>query len=270
MNREVLLPAAVEIARDAGQAILEIYERDFEVVAKGDGSPLTAADRAADALIHERLRALAPDVPILSEESVGIDYATRRAWTRFWLVDPLDGTKEFVNRNGQFTVNIALIENGAPVLGAVYVPVTGVSYYAAAGGGAFKRAGDGPAVALAARRYDGGPATVVVSRSHRGEAVDAFLAALAAREGEYRTTDMGSSLKLCLVAEGAADIYPRLGPTSEWDVAAGHCVVEAAGGRVIDLRGRPLIYNKENILNPWFLACGAGGYDWTGYFDGVG
>ncbi|HEX9627953.1 MAG TPA: 3'(2'),5'-bisphosphate nucleotidase CysQ [Acidiferrobacterales bacterium] len=270
MNREALLPAVVEIARDAGRVILEIYDRDFEVVAKGDGSPLTEADRAADALIHERLRALTPDVPILSEESVGIDYATRRAWTRFWLVDPLDGTKEFVNRNGQFTVNIALIENGKPALGAVTVPVSGVSYYAAAGRGATRRDADGRTAALAVRRYTGGPATVVVSRSHRGMAVDRFLAALAQREGEYRTTDMGSSLKLCLVAEGAADVYPRLGPTSEWDVAAGHCIVEAAGGRVIDLHGRPLVYNKENILNPWFLACGAGDYDWTGCFDGVG
>lgn len=270
MNPEALLATVVEIARDAGAKILTIYERGFEVAVKSDGSPLTEADRAADALIHARLGALTPGVPILSEESTGIDYATRRRWSRFWLIDPLDGTKEFVNRNGQFTVNIALIDEGRPVLGVVYVPVTGVTYHGAAGRGARKRLADGATEPLAVRRYAGGPATVVVSRSHRGEAVDAFLARLAQREGEYRTTDMGSSLKLCLVAEGGADIYPRLGPTSEWDVAAGHCIVEAAGGRVTDLHGRPLSYNKENILNPWFLAAAAGGYNWSAYFDGSG
>ncbi len=262
------LEAVLAIAEEAGRRILDVYDRpDFDVAAKGDGSPLTAADRAAHELIVARLAARMPPLPVLSEESVGIDYGQRAAWSRFWLVDPLDGTKEFVKRNGEFTVNIALIDHARPVLGVVYVPVSGVAYLACSGQGAWKQQG-GRRQPIRTRNYRGGKATVVTSRSHSGPEVERFLARLKAREGDYETASMGSSLKLCLVAEGAADVYPRLGLTSEWDTAAAQCVVETAGGSVIDLDGVPLRYNKADILNPWFLASGAGGYDWHAFLDG--
>ena len=261
------LEPVTAIAADAGRRILDVYERQFDVNHKDDGSPLTDADRVAHDLIVTQLTQLTPAIPVLSEESAKIEYAARSAWTRFWLVDPLDGTKEFVNRNGEFTVNIALIEAGVPVLGVVLVPVTAVAYLALRGHGAWKEQGGCNRQPIRVRSYRGGRATVVASRSHRGEALDRFLERLNAREGEYATTSMGSSLKLCLVAEGAADIYPRLGLTSEWDTAAAHCVVESAGGRVMDLNGNPLRYNKPDILNPWFLATGGGDYDWRAYLD---
>lgn len=254
------------IAADAGQRIIEVYQQPFDVEHKGDGSPLTAADRAAHQTIVAGLAALTPDVPVLSEESATIDYRERSGWSRFWLVDPLDGTREFVKRNGEFTVNIALIDDGRPLLGVVQVPVTGVLYLGARGAGAWKDEG-GTRRPIHARHYRGGRATVIASRSHRGAEVDRYLARLEAREGAYDTASLGSSLKLCMVAEGAADIYPRLGPTSEWDTAAAQCVVEAAGGRVVDLAGAPLRYNKPDILNPWFLAAGAGDYDWRAFLD---
>jgi 3'(2'), 5'-bisphosphate nucleotidase len=256
------LEEVVVIATEAGRRILDVYERQFDVSRKDDGSPLTDADRAAHEVIVERLAALTPAIPVLSEESARIEYRERAGWQRFWLVDPLDGTKEFVNRNGEFTVNIALIDNGAPVLGVVYVPVTGVCYLAVHGQGAWKQTGGCDRQPIHVRNYRGGHATVVASRSHRGDAVDKFLANLKAREGEYDTASLGSSLKLCRVAEGAADVYPRLGPTSEWDTAAAQCVVESAGGRVTDLDGQPLRYNKPSILNPWFLVTGGDGYNW--------
>jgi 3'(2'), 5'-bisphosphate nucleotidase len=262
-----MLEEVTQIATDAGRRILDIYERPFEVQEKEDGSPLTLADEAAHRLISDRLTKLTPDLPVLSEESAKVDYAKRAGWTRFWLVDPLDGTKEFINRNGEFTVNIALIEGNRPVLGVVYVPVTGVCYQGVIGEGAWKLQGGGNRKPIRVRDYRGGHATVVASRSHRGEAVDRFLARLEAREGKYDTASLGSSLKLCMVAEGAADIYPRLGPTSEWDTAAAHCVVEAAGGRVTDLAGERLRYNKPDILNPWFLVSGGGDYNWRAYLD---
>jgi 3'(2'), 5'-bisphosphate nucleotidase len=256
--------AAIAVA--AGQRILEIYQRPFEVQHKEDGSPLTEADRVAHALIIAGLSRLAPGLPVLSEESASVDYRERSGWARYWLVDPLDGTREFVKRNGEFTVNIALIDEIQPVLGVVHVPVTGVTYLGLRSAGAWKVEG-GRRQAIHARSYRGGRATVVASRSHRGAAVDQYLKRLEAREGAYDTASFGSSLKLCLVAEGAADIYPRLGPTSEWDTAAAQCVVEAAGGRVIDLHGRPLRYTKPDILNPWFLVTGAGDYDWRAFLD---
>jgi 3'(2'), 5'-bisphosphate nucleotidase len=254
------------IAAAAARRILEIYNGPFDVELKGDNSPLTQADRAAHELIAARLAALTPDIPVLSEESARIEYAQRAGWTRFWLVDPLDGTKEFIKRNGEFTVNIALIENGQPVLGVVQVPVTGVLYLGVQGAGAWKVEG-GQRRPIRVRAYRGGHATVVASRSHRGEALDRFLARLEAREGAYDTASLGSSLKLCMVAEGAADIYPRLGLTSEWDTAAAHCVVECAGGQVVNLEGRPLVYNKPDILNPWFLVMGGGDYNWRALLD---
>lgn len=261
------LEPVLAIAAEAGRRILDVYERQFDVSRKDDGSPLTDADRAAHELIVTRLTQLTPGIPVLSEESAKIEYAERAGWARFWLVDPLDGTKEFVNRNGEFTVNIALVEAGAPVLGVVVVPVTAVAYLAVRGQGAWKEQGGCDRKPIHVRAYRGGRATVVASRSHRGEALDRFLERLHAREGEYATTSMGSSLKLCLVAEGEADIYPRLGLTSEWDTAAAQCVVESAGGRVTDIDGKPLRYNKPDILNPWFLATGGGNHDWRAYLD---
>jgi len=261
-----LLDAVARIATEAAHCILEVYNGPFAVEHKDDQSPLTEADRAAHELIIAELHKLTPELPVLSEESAKTDYAGRAGWTRFWLVDPLDGTREFVKRNGEFTVNIALIDHGQPVLGVVQVPVTGVLYLGVRGVGAWKEE-NGTRRSIRVRRYQGGRATVVASRSHRGEAVDRFLACLESREGAYDTASYGSSLKLCLVAEGVADIYPRLGPTSEWDTAAAHCVVEAAGGRVTDLAGEPLRYNKPDILNPWFLVSGSGDYNWRALLD---
>ena len=249
------------IAREAGKRILDVYERGFDVEQKGDGSPLTEADRAANEVIGTALARLTPDIPVLSEEAATVAYETRAGWKRFWLVDPLDGTKEFVSRNGEFTVNIALIEDGRPVLGAVYVPVVGMMYYACRGQGAFKHKGGEPPRAVRARPRPVDKPIVVASRSHAGEHLAAFLARL----GPHDTVNMGSSLKFCLVAEGAADVYPRLGPTMEWDTAAAQCIVEEAGGAVLDRHGRPLAYNKTDLHNPWFVAGGPEPRQWLAY-----
>ena len=178
-----------------------------------------------------------------------IPFDERSGWQRYWLVDPLDGTREFIKRNGEFTVNIALIENHESVLGVIYTPVTGITHYAARGNGAFKQSPDGSTEAIHTRRKSK-IATVAGSRSHRGDSLKAFLERL----GDYEIISMGSSLKICLVAEGTADMYPRLGPTCEWDTAAGQAIVENSGGEVVDYNtGQPLVYNKKDILNPWFI-----------------
>jgi 3'(2'), 5'-bisphosphate nucleotidase len=254
-----LLEDVVSIARTAGGAIHDIYARgSLDVSYKEDDSPLTAADLASHRLIVSGLGELSPEVPILSEEGAGRPFAERRGWRRFWLVDPLDGTKEFIRRNGEFTVNIALIEDGAPVLGVVVAPVLRRVYYGIRGEGAWRRDGDGDAVAIDAGGTGGGELAVVASRSHPGPLLAEFLRRLPA----HRLVSMGSSLKLCLVAEGAADVYPRLGPTMEWDTAAAHAVVAAAGGDVLDLEGRPLRYNKEDLLNPHFIVLGRRSIPW--------
>jgi 3'(2'), 5'-bisphosphate nucleotidase len=257
------LPQVKAIASEAGARILEVYQRPFTVAAKEDGSPLTEADQVAHRLIVTRLSALTPDIPLLSEESAAIRYSERAKWRRFWLVDPLDGTKEFVKRNDEFTVNIALIDRGRPVLGVVLAPVLDVLYWACVGEQAFKQSSDGSIREIHARQYAGGKATVAVSRSHPGERLAGFLQSMAQQEGEPETLAMGSALKVCLVAEGVADAYPRFGPTSEWDTAAAQCVLEAAAGRLTDFQMRPLTYNKRSLLNPWFFASGVGEYDWT-------
>jgi 3'(2'), 5'-bisphosphate nucleotidase len=253
------LDAVRAIAVDAGQKILGVYEHEFNVEHKDDRSPLTEADRQSHELINERLVALTPQIPVLSEESASVDYAARAGWPRFWLVDPLDGTKEFIKRNGEFTVNIALIDGGKPTLGVVHVPVRGETYFATLAGGAWLQRGDAAAVRIRARAFHGSHPIIVASRSHAGPETEAFLKSV----GEHQAVSMGSSLKLCLVAEGKADVYPRLGPTMEWDTAAAQCVVEAAGGRVTDTERRPLAYNKADLHNPWFIVSGAGDYDWT-------
>jgi 3'(2'), 5'-bisphosphate nucleotidase len=255
-----MLDIVCDIARDAGRAILEVYGRaDVAVERKSDNSPLTEADRVAHEIISRALAELDGRVPILSEESRPSDHAMRRNWSRYWLVDPLDGTKEFLKRNGEFTVNIALVDEHRAVLGAVYAPVLDRMYSGSVNLGAWRSDANGPAQSIAVRKHAPTPLRVVGSRSHPSLELAAYLANLPAHE----ITDMGSSLKICLVAEGAADIYPRLGPTSEWDTAAAQDILESAGGRMIDLAGRPLRYNsKDDLLNPHFLAFGDQQRDW--------
>ena len=256
-----LLPQVVSLARDAGASVMTIYETgNVDVQIKADASPLTQADLASHRIIVEGLSRLTPDWPILSEESTKIPFEQRSAWQRYWLVDPLDGTKEFINRTGEFTVNIALIENGFPILGVVYAPVIDRMYFALAGSGAFRET-DGKASQVRVCDYKSGTVRIVASRSHRGEKLDAFLT----RIGEHEAVSMGSSLKLCLVAEGCADLYPRLGPTMEWDTAAAQCVVEVAGGAVEDINGIRLRYNKPDLLNPEFMVSGNPPFPWRNY-----
>ena len=257
-----LLDPLAEIAREAGDAILTVYERDdLGVETKDDKSPITEADMAAHKIIEARLQALTPEIPVFSEESGGIAYAERKDWPRFWLVDPLDGTKEFIKRNGEFTVNIALVEGDRPVLGVVQVPVLDVCYLGGEGLGAFKEE-NGQRRAIQCRERDL-PIIMVASRSHGGGTqMDVLEALIQQRLGAVEKTSMGSSLKLCLVAEGKADLYPRLAPTSEWDTAAAHAVVSAAGGEVVNTDFDPLVYNKEDILNPHFLVFGQPADDW--------
>ena len=249
-----LLPAIVGISRQAGREILEVYGTDFEARAKADSSPLTEADLRAHRLIVVALAKLTPDLPVLSEESAEIAYAERSSWPRYWLVDPLDGTKEFVSRNGEFTVNIALIDGHRPVLGVVHIPVTDTTYSGIPGVGAWREVIDRPRAPIGVRRLARPPLRVLGSRSHGNAALQSALAAL----GPHELKPAGSSIKLCLVADGSADLYPRLGPTSEWDIAAGQAVVEAAGGQVVRVAdGQALQYNaKADLLNPDFLAYG--------------
>lgn len=258
-----LLKDIVAISRQAGAAILQVYGQEIDVTHKEDSSPLTQADLASHQLIRDALRNLTPGIPLLSEESAVLDYADRAAWHEYWLVDPLDGTKEFIKRNGEFTVNIALVRNHAPIMGVVHVPVSGVTYWGIEGDGAWRQESTGGAEPIAVRAPCADPVVVVGSRSHANPKLEQHLAAL----GSYELVSMGSSLKFCLVAEGQADFYPRLGPTSEWDTAAAHAVVTAAGGSVVTLDGRPLRYNtKASLLNPEFLVFADPARDWPGLF----
>ena len=254
-----LLTHALELTQQAGRRILEVYQSDFAVTHKQDESPLTQADLASHSLIVETLSKLAPQLPCLSEEAADIPHATRSSWQRYWLVDPLDGTREFVKRNGEFTVNIALVEAHRPVLGVIHAPVLGLTYGAARGAGAFRLEGQ-RRVPIATRKLPAAP-TFVVSRSHKDPLLDALLA----RAPAHETVSRGSSLKFCLVADGTADFYPRLGPTSEWDTAAGQCIVEQAGGAVWRLPElTPLGCNeKDSVLNPSFAVIGDPGHDWA-------
>jgi 3'(2'), 5'-bisphosphate nucleotidase len=251
--------SVVSLARRAGDAILSIYGQQFEVTNKADESPLTLADTRSHEIILDGLRELTPHIPVLSEEASDIGFEERRHWQRYWLVDPLDGTKEFVSRNGEFTVNIALIEGHAAVLGVVHVPVTDTTYTGALTGGAFRQIGRDPAVSIRVRAPAANPLRIVGSRSHRTDTLDRYLPKLE----PYELVAVGSSIKFCLVAEGSADFYPRFGPTSEWDTAAAQAIVEAAGGAVIRTNGSPLRYNtKADFLNPHFLVIGDRSRDW--------
>lgn len=252
----------LQLARDAGAAILQVYNTDFDVEHKQDDSPLTQADLASHHTIVDALQQLTPDIPVLSEESSKIPFETRKGWERYWLIDPLDGTKEFIKRNGEFTVNIALIEGDRPTLGVVYAPVLDQLYYGSDDNGAWQQNGEEAPQQIRAATERRSPALVAGSRSHAGESLQRFLGNL----GEHELVSMGSSLKLCLVASGEADLYPRLGPTSEWDTAAAQAVVEAAGGRVTTLDMQPLRYNtKDSLLNPEFFVFGDDSVDWSSY-----
>jgi 3'(2'), 5'-bisphosphate nucleotidase len=240
-----------KIAKQAGAAIMKIYgTEDFSIEYKDDHSPLTAADKASHEVIIDGLQQAFPDIPVLSEEGASIPYHERKGWTHFWLVDPLDGTKEFVKRNGEFTVNIALIREGAPVLGVVYVPAQDKMYCGVVGSGATSIDSNGNVKKIHVRSPDMEKGlTVVMSRSHPSAELEAYLKEIKVSEA----LPVGSSLKLCVVSEGLADLYPRLGPTMEWDTAAGHAVVLAAGGQVETPEGEALSYNKESLLNPYFI-----------------
>ncbi len=244
------LERVADIAGEAGAAIRAIAARGARARAKPDGSPVTDADEAANALIIERLRALTPETPVVAEESAG---PGSRPAPRFWLVDPLDGTREFVAGRDEYTVNIALIEHGRPVLGAVLAPARGVRFAGAEGLGAWREDAAGRRAIMARAPPASGP-VAAASRSHRDARTDAWLAAA----GAARVVRVGSSLKFCLLAEGAADVYPRFGRTMEWDTAAGHAVLAAAGGSVRRADGGALGYGKAGFENPHFIARGAG------------
>ncbi len=258
-----LLSGALDAVAAASTAILEVYASAHDVEYKADDSPITRADRAAHDILATRLALLTPSVPVLSEEAeASHDLRVRRNWGALWLVDPLDGTREFIGRNGEFTVNVALVRDHEPVLGIVAAPALGLTYYAARGHGAFRvQAGAGTEPIHV--RPAATPLVVVGSRSHRGDSLDGLLA----RIGPHELRPMGSALKFCLVAEGSADFYPRLGPTSEWDTAAAQAVLEVAGGAVTTLDGTPLRYNqRETLLNPHFIAYGDRSRNWAGHF----
>ncbi|HLG88579.1 MAG TPA: 3'(2'),5'-bisphosphate nucleotidase CysQ [Alphaproteobacteria bacterium] len=247
-----LLPELKRVAEEAGRATMRFYGAP-EAVWKADGSPVTAADHASEKVILPALRALTPDIPVISEEEAAAGVSPEVRGSRFWLVDPLDGTKEFIKQNGEFTINIALVEDHVPTLGVVHVPVTGETYAAAGPGSATLSVGGAAAREIAVRKPPTAGLTIVASRSHGdGEAMDRFLDGL--KVAERRPA--GSSVKLCLVARGDADLYPRLGPTMEWDIAAGHAVLLGAGGRIETEAGEPLLYGKPDFRNPHFVAYG--------------
>jgi 3'(2'), 5'-bisphosphate nucleotidase len=255
----------LKIALEAGKEILEVYSQDFDVQFKEDESPLTLADNRSHHTILKGLNTIAPDIPILSEEGSNIPYSERHEWDQFWLVDPLDGTKEFVKRNGEFTVNIALIEGKYPTIGIIYAPVLDVFYYGRKGKGAYKIEGASKlnitnekemiqkSVKLPSIK-DHSITRIVASRSHMSEETEAFINELKAKIDTVEVISSGSSLKFCLIAEGKADYYPRFSPTMEWDTAAGQAIVEAAGGNILRYEdSKRFHYNKENLLNGWFL-----------------
>lgn len=259
INAVSTLDQLVGISRRAGLKILEWYQGDMGITLKADDSPLTRADLASHELINTELTKHWPDIPVLSEESADIPWEVRQNWRQYWLVDPLDGTKEFINQNGEFTVNIALIRDHQPVMGVVHVPVSDTSYFGARDVGAWCKQGAAEAMTINVRSPAAQPLVIVGSRSHANPELKAILHRL----GPHELTSMGSSLKFCRIAEGLADFYPRLGPTCEWDTAAAQAVVESAGGKVVKIDGSALDYNsKEAFLNPYFFVYGDTSKDW--------
>ncbi len=255
-----LIKPVCDIAFHAGEEIVKIYQEGFEIVEKKDHSPLTTADLASHNTITSRLRAITPNIPILSEESSSVPYSKRASWDCYWLIDPLDGTREFIKRNDEFTVNIALVCKQIATLGVVYVPVTKTFYFGAADCGVFKQLNDQNPQTISTRTSTpNNSPTICGSRSHTGKSLQKLMDKL----GEHHLVSMGSSIKMCLVAEGVADIYPRFGPTSEWDTAAAHAILNEAGGEIVDLSMQPLRYNtKDSLLNPSFIALGNNNNDW--------
>jgi 3'(2'), 5'-bisphosphate nucleotidase len=261
-----LLSHVLDIADAAGREIMRIYEGGFSVTLKSDRSPLTEADIAAQRLIASGLHAVRPDIPLLGEESPADVFSQRRAWPTLWLIDPLDGTREFVKRNGEFTVNIALIHEGEPILGVVAAPARAVLYGAAHGCGAFRRGADGARIPIHVQSSASKTLRILGSRSHADAVLDRALESL----GPQERISVGSALKFGLLAEGSGDLYVRRGATSEWDTAAGHTVVLEAGGCVVDLAGRPLCYNRrDTVINPSFLAYGDQSRNWPALVTGL-
>ncbi|MES2619580.1 MAG: 3'(2'),5'-bisphosphate nucleotidase CysQ [Bacteroidota bacterium] len=256
MYQNLPINKLIAIAQEAGDEIIKIYARDFSVETKDDMSPLTEADKKSNEVILKGLKELSPEIPFISEETKLTPYEERKNWKQFWLIDPLDGTKEFIKKNGEFTVNIALIEDGVPVLGVVYVPAQSKTYYGVKGVGSFQSSSGNAQTAIKNDTHyaEKDKVTVVASRSHLSDETLQFVEDLKAQGKEVEFLSSGSSLKFCLVAEGAADVYPRFGPTMEWDTAAAHAVVMYAGKEVINYETKqPLVYNKQNLLNPWFI-----------------
>lgn len=252
------------IAIEAGDAIMDVYDTDFNVISKDDQSPLTEADLASDRVIAKGLKQITPDIPILSEESAKLPYETRKRWTTYWLIDPLDGTREFVKRNGEFTVNIALIHKEESILGVVYAPVTKTTWSAARGHGSHRVVSNNTAQSIRARTYQKDTFIAAVSRSHGNERQQQFLASV----NPVDTITSGSSIKMCLVADGTVDLYARLGLTSEWDTAAAQCVLEESGGQLTTTDMQQLRYNtKDSLLNPEFFAFGRDAPDWSQHLD---
>jgi len=267
---KTLLPEIHRIAKQAGAKIMEIYGAGFEIETKEDNSPVTTADLAANDLIEAELNKLSPLFPILSEESASIPFEERAARETYWLVDPLDGTKEFISRRDSFTVNIALIHKNKSILGVIYAPALGVSYYACSGHGSYKETIDAAEHKIQARALAPKP-VFAGSRSNPGKELAAFLENFKKDKGEYELVSMGSSLKMCMVAEGTADLYPRLWLTSEWDTAAAHCIVDEAGGQLVKTDMSPLLYNtKDSLLNPYFFTIGNNNIDWVKYLPEMG
>ena len=245
-----MINTLIQIAKDAGSKIMEIYATDFEIYTKDDKSPLTEADKAANEIICAGLKDLAPEIPILSEENKTVDYSERKEWSKMWVVDPIDGTKELIKKNGEFTVNIALVENGVPSMGVVYAPAIDDLYWAD-DLAAYK---NGKKLPINVNYTPKKSLTIVASRSHMSQETQDYVDSLKKNTESIELISVGSSLKLCYVAEGKADQYPRLAPTMEWDTAAAHAVALKAGIEVLNFETRQALqYNKENLLNPWFL-----------------
>jgi len=263
-NIQSYLDAVRNLACMAGEKILEVYQTEFTVEDKEDQTPVTAADIAANKIILTGLNKLTPDIPVISEEEGLAPFGERSKWTRYWLIDPLDGTREFIKKNGEFTVNIALIENQKSVLGVVYAPVLQLMYYGLKGGGSFKTSAHNQAERIHVDKHCAKPIRVAGSQSFTSNDFISFVRNLP----ECQVINLGSALKSCLVAEGGADVYPRFGLTSEWDTAATQCILEEAGGYLVDMNLQPLRYNtKESLLNPHFLAYGDASVDWQSYCD---
>jgi 3'(2'), 5'-bisphosphate nucleotidase len=247
---EQLISSTVEIAKEAGMVITEIYNSDFDYQLKEDLSPITAADNLSHNIITERLKTLTPQTPILSEENCNIPYKIRSQWTQYWLVDPLDGTKEFISKNGEFTVNIALIENNTPIFGVIDIPITNETYWGSKVDGSFCSDANNDIKQINVSEDNQNPIRLVASRSHPSEMLNDLLEKII----DYEIIEVGSSIKFCLIASGQADCYPRFGPTSEWDTAAGEAIVSYASGCVVTARGNSMNYNvKEDYLNPNFI-----------------